>query len=291
MKELKDILSIRNIIIILLLCILIYIILYYKTKNYFTDLSSNIINVSGTPAVATISTAGIGDITIVSDKKQSSSMTSIPATPKASVTSTVSTTSEKIMTTPQINIDVEELRKINPVNKCLTTKYDSIVNQLPVMINNLNNNLNTKSLVESILDVLLNKTTYNSISSIVSTLKTINNDDIKCLFINDNAPFIDLCRNAKYINILDNEITQIQKVKDIFALYNKELIDIKNIILPNIITYIKLCNNIDIPTKIKMLQIIIEILTNLDYIGYIIGGNKDLINNTNNIINTLKTLQ
>ena len=89
-----------------------------------------------------------------------------------------------------------------------------------------------------------------------------------------------LFRSTKFLE-------QIRTSHEILSLYQNQILDIKNIILPRFLNVLNKCNTLTNNEKIIYLTKVKDMLYIAEYLSSILGNNWDLIKNIEDTINNL----
>lgn len=121
---------------------------------------------------------------------------------------------------------------------------------------------------------------HDKFKSKIDLLKTFTDEQIICILEKNDPNFCNKLNDELNNN---NQLQALQTLTDTIALYKPQLIDLKTIILPRVLTIINKCNNLTKENKLKALNGFKNLLNTLDTLYNIIGNNRDLIRTIENI--------
>jgi len=179
-------------------------------------------------------------------------------------------------------------RRPNPLTECISQEvFQSVQSD----VDKLYKPHNPSNALDGINGFFLNYNNYNIIKTQIDLFKTFTDDQIICI-LESNTP--DFC-NKLNISLSDDSdrdnltkiINGVKTSHEILSLYQTQLLDIKNIVLPRILNIINKCNTLTKNNKLKALNGLRDLLYTAEYISYILGNNWDLIKNIDNSIKNL----
>jgi hypothetical protein len=257
------------ILIIILLILIIYIIFYIKREN-LDDMQPNM-------------TSGdmVSEPNMIYDSNMTANSDMGIIEPPA--TSTMTANSDMGVTEPAIATSTMIARP-DPL-KCLS---EETLQKIVDNFNNINKpQQNYDSNISMIQDFLLNYNNYNIIKKQVDIFKSLSDDQIVCLLERNDPNFCNDFNNSLNNDSLLSISNGIQSVRNILNLYQNQILDVKNIVLPRLLSVINKCSNINKENKLHILNIFKNMLYNVEYISYFLGNNWDLIKKIDQTIKSL----
>lgn len=173
----------------------------------------------------------------------------------------------------------------NPLAKCISQEVNQYVRE---NLNKLYVPRDTKNMIDGINGFLLNYNNYNIIKSQIDLFKTFTDDQIVCILESNSPNFCDnLDKGLSNDEHLNQLINGVKTSHEVMSLYQNQLLDIKTIVLPRVLTIINKCKNLTKDNKLKILNGLRNLLYTAEYLSSILGNNWDLIKNIDNTIKTL----
>lgn len=172
----------------------------------------------------------------------------------------------------------------NPISECISQE---IIQSMQSDFDKLYQPTNSENLMDRFNGFLLNYKNYNIIKKEIDLIKTFSDEQMVCL-LTSTSP--NLCNHLK-INLEKKDFTkfleQIRTSHEILSLYQNQILDIKNIILPRFLNVLNKCNTLTNNEKIIYLTKVKDMLYIAEYLSSILGNNWDLIKNIEDTINNL----
>lgn len=298
----NNLLDKKTIILLIILIILIYIIFIYK-KEENVDVS---VCVDTNPSCSDWAKRGECQINPnymlincpvscnTCDRILRGQTTKTPQpTPQPTPQSTIYEMEPPINNQAEIRQDI-----LQNYNKCTNNKADKIqqiIIDLLKLVNTYEDEDRKKNTITnsdgsqsyqsttSPYQLLLKQDIHDKLKDIVNILKTVSNDEFNCLYVKDNSPY-NVCKEMKKLTInnefeeeLNDALENIMYFEQLVKLYHKEIMDLKTIIIPKMINFIVSCGNMTSGDKKNILKLMKKILTIINYIAYVVGGNNNLI--------------
>jgi hypothetical protein len=135
---------------------------------------------------------------------------------------------------------------------------------------------------------LLNYNNYDIIKKQINLFKTLTDEQIICFLDTSEPNFCEKVNEFMSHREFKEFEKNIKTPHQILSLYQNEILDIKNFILPKFLTVINKCNTLTKENKIKLLNMLKHMLYTIEYVSYLLGNNWDLIKKVENTINSLK---